>query len=89
MGKVKRELLKMQENERLVAEGKMHKHECKHCRKIFYCDWDKKPCDRPLCYQCNAKRVKMKAEGKERDFWFSSEPENWEFRSDSDDEKKV
>ena len=71
-----------------VAEGKMHKHECKHCRKIFYCDWDKKHCDRPLCYPCNAKRVKMKAEGKERDFWFSSEPEKWEFRSDSDDEQE-
>ena len=63
----------------VIAEGKLHKHECKHCRKVFYCDWDKKNCDRPLCYPCNAKRVKMKAEGKERDFWFSSEPDARKF----------
>ena len=83
---MKREFERIQELERLVSLGKLHKHSCMHCGQVFYCDWEKKPCNRPLCYTCNAKRVKMKEQGKERDFWSEGVGEKWEFKPDSDDE---
>ena len=86
MGYMKAEFERIREMERLVEQGKLHKHSCMHCGNVFYCDWEKKPCNRPLCSKCNDKRVKMKAEGKERNFWSEGVSEQFEFKPDSDDD---